>query len=209
MQHGIASAGQSFSSVVPNISPKEGRMPNVPNGTRDLFGDDDRHVWDRLVAAEVEGEHALNFKLALANSPEMLRAFARFLNSTWKASKLDDATREIVILHCAYRERSEYEWQRHVDIGRKAGLTDAQILAARDGDPAVLTPLQSAVLEYADHVLDRAVSESACAALAAEIGYDGVVGTTLLVGFYSMTALAMGAFAVEPEHPFGGFTADP
>jgi uncharacterized peroxidase-related enzyme len=73
-----------------------------------------------------------NFLKVFANSPEALKAFLG-LHGIANGGSLDPQTRERVALALAQQNACEYCLSAHTAIGRKAGLTGAEIEANRAG----------------------------------------------------------------------------
>lgn len=73
-----------------------------------------------------------NFLRALANSPVALRAFLG-LHGVAGAGVLDGRTRERIALALAQANGCQYCVSAHTAIGRKAGLSNAEVAAARAG----------------------------------------------------------------------------
>ena len=73
-----------------------------------------------------------NFLAVLAHSPEALKAFLG-LHGIAEAGHLDPQTRERIALAIAQDNACQYCVSAHTAIGRKAGLTDAEIEANRAG----------------------------------------------------------------------------
>ncbi|MDG1437930.1 MAG: peroxidase-related enzyme [Emcibacteraceae bacterium] len=73
-----------------------------------------------------------NFLKVLANSPAALRAFLG-LHSISSEGSLDDATKERIALALAEQNACEYCVSAHSAIGRKVGLSSAEIEANREG----------------------------------------------------------------------------
>jgi alkylhydroperoxidase family enzyme len=73
-------------------------------------------------------------------------------------SVLDARLREIAILRTGWRLGSVYEWSNHYGIACRAGLTDDEILAIRDGAATpVLTDADRCVIRLVDEVFDGVV----------------------------------------------------
>src|SRR4029079_19080813 len=73
-------------------------------------------------------------------------------------SVLDARLREIAILRTGWRLGSVYEWSNHYGIGRRAGLTDDEIVAIREPTPsAALTAADRCVIQLVDEVFDHVV----------------------------------------------------
>ena len=73
-----------------------------------------------------------NFLKVFANSPEALKAFLG-LHGIANAGSLEPQTRERIALALAQQNSCEYCLSAHSAIGRKAGLTNAEIEANRAG----------------------------------------------------------------------------
>ena len=73
-------------------------------------------------------------------------------------SVLDARLREIAILRTGWRLGSVYEWSNHYGIARRAGLTDDEIVAIRDGaSSTLLTATDRCVITLVDEVFDHVV----------------------------------------------------
>src|SRR5688572_12874228 len=73
-------------------------------------------------------------------------------------SVLDARLREIAILRTGWRLGSVYEWSNHYGIGRRAGLSDEEIVAIRDGaTSSALTEADRCVIRLVDEVFDGVV----------------------------------------------------
>lgn len=73
-------------------------------------------------------------------------------------SVLDARLREIAILRTGWRLGSVYEWSNHYGIGRRAGLSDEEIVAIRDGaSSTVLTAVDRCVIRVVDEIFDHVV----------------------------------------------------
>lgn len=73
-----------------------------------------------------------NFLKVFANSPDALKAFLG-LHGIASAGSLDPQTRERIALALAQQNSCEYCLSAHSAIGRKAGLSNAEIEANRAG----------------------------------------------------------------------------
>lgn len=178
-------------------------MSRLPLMTRDDIPEELRYVWDR----NATGGTVPNIFRAMANNPEVWRAYLRLGNGLWNHCGLDVQTRELVILRTAILHHSQYEWHQHVRIGRQAGLDDAKILALHHWKTSDLfTPSERAILEYVDAVAASGhPSAEVHARLAGLVSPATVVGVNLLTGFYGMTARFLSAMEVELEGPFVGW----
>lgn len=93
-----------------------------------------------------------NFLKVFANSPVALQAFLG-LHGVANAGSLSPQTRERIALALAQQNSCEYCVSAHTAIGRKAGLTGAEIAAARagaseDARAAVAVKLARSLVEH-------------------------------------------------------------
>src|SRR5690349_21680100 len=85
------------------------------------------------VLAEIRGSRGIvsNVMRSLAHAPEGLRRFAQLGEYARYGSSLSDRARELVILLTG--RGVPYAWAHHAPIGRRAGLTDAELDKIRAG----------------------------------------------------------------------------
>ena len=101
----------------------------------DQWNDDARHAVAGLLPEDRRNPHdAGNLLGTLVRHPELTRAFLRFSGYLLSNSTLPPRVREQVILRVAHRRGCVYEWSHHVALGKKAGLSDAEIAAIKSGD---------------------------------------------------------------------------
>lgn len=179
-------------------------MARIPLPTRDSLPTDDlKQRWDRTAARGP----VLNIQRAFFTNPAIqLNAF-----QVWRASGLDPRARELVILRCAYKKESRYEWHQHVRIARGEGLTDAQIDAVRHWqDSDLLSDDDRALLAYVDEMAAaQRPSDEAFARIARSRSTGEVFGVTFLITLYFQLAHVMAALDLETEEPFVGWDVRP
>jgi alkylhydroperoxidase family enzyme len=153
----------------------------------------------RDVFAVIEGEEGrrngsrLNVVLTLARHPELARAYLGFGLHVLRASTLSERHQEIATLRTAWLYRSEYEWSKHVIRGRRAGMSDAEIEAAKTGaeDP-VWSPLERAMLRAVDGLVrDNAIDDASWAVLAKHLDQRQLLDFLFTIGGYAMLAMVL------------------
>ncbi|MFE2884957.1 carboxymuconolactone decarboxylase family protein [Streptomyces sp. NPDC059272] len=158
------------------------RIPPVPydDWDHDLFSviNPDR----RLPEANVLG--------IFQRHPALARAFLTF-NMHLNTTTLPVRVRELAVLRVAWRRGSRYEWASHVLIGRKVGVTEAEIDEVRTGAD---TLLNRAVDELDT---DSGLSDATYAALAADLDQRQLMDLVFTVGAYTMLTMALNTFGVE------------
>jgi alkylhydroperoxidase family enzyme len=108
------------------------------------------------------------------------------------------SSRELMILRIAARARAAYEWDQHVRIARRAGLTDDTILAAVNGDWDGLEELDRVLLSATDSLLDRqGVDDELWARLTAHLSTEQVIDVLYTVGQYLTIATVINTLGVQ------------
>jgi len=160
--------------------------------------------WDTGALSAISGGRKLppnNVLGLLAQHPALARAFLTFNVHLLTASALPARTRELAILRIAWRRRCRYEWAQHVQIARRAGITDEEIAGIRGG---AATLISRAVDELDD---DSCLSDETYRELAAELDDRQLMDLVFTIGTYGLLAMAFNTFGVElePGLPDGDF----
>ena len=103
-------------------------------------------------------------------------------------TELPDRAREIAILVVAAEADSAFERYAHEAVGRRAGLTDGELCAIRDGDLVASTA--AALMQRGD------LDEDEYAAAVAGLGLPVLFEVLTLVGYYATLALQLRVFRV-------------
>lgn len=138
----------------------------------------------------------------LGRHRRLFRPWLRFAARLMPGGKLPRRDAELVILRVAALCHSEYEWGHHERIGRRFGLTAADVERARDGaDAPGWSPRQVAILRAVDELhATRTLSDAAWDALgAAGLRETELIELPMLVGHYEMLAMTLNALRVEPD----------
>jgi len=135
--------------------------------------------------------------------------FARWTPFVGKllSGKLPARDREILILRTAWLCQSAYEWGQHDIIGRRAGLTGADLLRVVAGpDAEGWEPLERLLMQATDEMHKQcAVSDPTWAGLARRYDEAQMIEIPMVVGHYHMVAFALNSIGVEAEPGLPGF----
>jgi alkylhydroperoxidase family enzyme len=167
---------------LPLLSPEDARAAGLAAG-----------VPDRVAQANI-----LRFGL---RHPKVAAVLAAMIEVAVLDGALDARLREIAILRVGWRIGSVYEWSNHVGVARGAGLTDAEVVAVRTADAAVLSDADRLAIRVVDEVLDATrVSESTLAEARALLGDgDELLELVMIPGFYRAIGSMLLTFAVPLE----------
>lgn len=110
---------------------------------------------------------------------------------------------ELVILRVAHLADSAYERAHHERLGRRVGLSRAEIDRVAGGpDAEGWTPRQRVLLAATDELhATRDLGDATWAALREVVDERGAVEFLLLVGHYEMLATTLTALRIAPDRP--------
>jgi len=143
-------------------------------------------------------ELASNILSTFVNHPALTKAFLQFNVHLLFHSTLPARLRELAILRVAHRTDSKYEWEQHVKMGRRVGLTEDEIAGAQHGDAA--DPFDRTVLAGVDELLATyQLSDATWSALGERFDERQRMDFVFTVGCYITVAMALNTFGVELE----------
>lgn len=141
----------------------------------------------------------LNFSRVLVNHPELYRVYVPVIAKVIPQSDLPPRDREIIALRVLACCKEVYEATHHASIARHAGLTDADIEAARTNGPS-LTPFEKRLVKATDELLtDYRIADDTWRALGERYSQVQLMEVVGLVGCYVMLAMIMKSFDVQLE----------
>jgi len=149
-----------------------------------------------------------NAMATLARHPDLTETFLPFNTRLLLHNTLPPRLRELAILRVARRCTCAYEWAHHVKIAARAGLSEAEIEAAGRGEVAASldsasldsASLDSAVLSAVDELGDTCnLSDRTWARLGEHLDERQLMDLVFTIGAYSLLAMALNTFGVEPE----------
>ena len=143
--------------------------------------------------------HHLNFSRVLVRHPGMYRVFLPLLDRLIRGSTLPPRDREILCIRTLALGGDVYEGHHHVTIARKAGMTEAEIEAARTGDAGLSQFDQCLVTAAEELVRQQCVSDPTWACLAERYSRQQLMEAVFLVGCYSIMAMITRSFGIEVE----------
>ena len=172
-------------------------MTKIPEiMSREEIAEDKRYVFDAIIGSR--GRIAAPFSLLL-HSPEVAGRIAHLGAYLRYESTLPPACRELVILATAREWDNSYEWAVHAPLAHREGVREEVIgMIAHRGELGNLTGAEAVVVKYCLELLrDRQVSDATLEAAKALWGNQGLVELTATIGYYSMLACILHAFAAE------------
>jgi AhpD family alkylhydroperoxidase len=149
------------------------------------------------------GGTAPNIITTLARHGRMFVPWVLFAGRLMPGGSLPRTDTELVILRVAHNNRCRYEWDHHVRIGAKAGLSSEQIERVAVGpDAEGWGERESALLQATDELhADRFISDGTWARLGEFLSQTELLELCMLAGHYEMLAGTIASAGIQPERP--------
>jgi 4-carboxymuconolactone decarboxylase len=167
-----------------------------------------REQEDLLTPLVQEGGLLLNIWKTMARHPSSMRSFMGWFEyvlgrgacaAPGKGNTLPARERELLILRTGWLCRSGYEWAAHLRVGRRSGVTEAEIERLRVGSTAPgWTDADRTLVRVAEELYaDRFVSDPVWASLRAHFSERQCMDAVYTVAQYTQVALVVNAFGVQ------------
>jgi 4-carboxymuconolactone decarboxylase len=147
---------------------------------------------------DARGVHGVGIIL---RHPALAKAFLTFNQHVAIASSVPRRIRELLILRISWLRRSEYEFVQHVVLGRKAGLSEAELERVQVGpDAAGWDPADADLVRAVDELyVDARIHDATWARLSAHFSTTQLMDIVFAVGCYEILAMAFKTFGVQLE----------
>jgi AhpD family alkylhydroperoxidase len=161
------------------------------------------------VAGRVTGTTPPNLFLTLGRHRRLFRGWLRFAGRLMPGGRLPRRETELVILRVAHLRGCAYEWEHHRHLGRRAGVTEADVeRLAVDGPVADLggwTSRETAILVAVDELHHAGdLADDTWSALRGHLDEREAIELLLLAGHYEMLATTINTLRIEPDRPRSG-----
>lgn len=173
--------------------------PRIAPGTRRDVGPVN---WAVCVAlGKASGTPPPNLFTTLGRQRGLFRGWLHFAGRLMPGGRLARRETELVILRVAHLRSCTYEWEHHVRLGRRAGVTPIEIERLQGGlDPRAWTDRETAILGAVDELLDRRdLGDDTWTRLIAHLSEREAIELLLLVGHYEMLATAIITLRIAPD----------
>lgn len=143
----------------------------------------------------------------MLNHPQLMRDWLVFGRHILLENSLPAHDRETLILRIGWLCQAEYEWSRHVPIGKSAGLSDDDIARIISGPGAEGLSAKDRLLLTATDELhaDAFISDATWADLSKLYSKEQLMDLVFTVGQYNLVSMALNSFGVQLDDDVTGF----
>lgn len=152
-------------------------------------------------AGRIAGTAPLSLFLTLGRNRRLFRGWLRFASRLMPRGSLPRRETELVILRVAHLTSCDYEHAHHVRLGRRAGLSDADLARVAQGPVADgWSPRERVLLTAVDRLhAARDLDDDTWRTLRTHLDEREAIELCLLVGHYDMLAMAIAALRIQPD----------
>jgi len=180
----------------------QNRMPEIP---ADKLTDAQKKALDQFISKR-GGPLVRGPFLALLRSPDVMTPAEILGEYLQFKTVLPPKLREFVILITARQWTQDTEWNSHVAIAQKDGLSPEITKQLAAGErPAGMADEEAAVYDFCDELhRNHSVSDATYAKALAKFGEQGVVDIISVNGYYTWFAMIMNSVRATPFTPIAG-----
>lgn len=154
-----------------------------------------------LLALPLQGhrkEELSSFLATVVRHPGLYRRFAPFAGKLLTRGKLPERDRELAILRNAWLCQGAFEWGEHVDIAKRAGISNAEIERVVRGasDPGWSADDRAVVAAVEELHATGTISDATWDALASRFDNQQLIELPMLIGAYQMIAYVQNALRI-------------
>jgi AhpD family alkylhydroperoxidase len=172
----------------------------APGGRRDVGP----VIWGfAQIAGRVTGTEPPKLFLTLGRHRRLFWAWLRFAGRLMPRGRLPRRESELVILRVAHLRDCAYEFEHHVRLGRRAGVTREDVERVTAGPSAgAWSDRERAILTAVDELHHRGdLTDATWATLREHLDERLTIELCLLAGHYQMLATTLITLRVTPDAP--------
>lgn len=149
----------------------------------------------------IRGKLGANVYKMLMHTPNVAPGFTAMADAVMWSKTWSAQLRELAIVRVGQLYASPYEVHQHKQIGRRAGLSEAQLAAcALDADQSALNDGERSILRWTDAIVSKhRLAQADIDAAVALLGVNGFADFVLTVGFYQAVCNFLNVFDVQVE----------
>ena len=187
-----------------------GKPQRIPEVSVDALTPAQREIISSIrasVGATTDFANVPGYFLTMVKHPEIFRCQLDMGTVIFKGT-IPSRERELAVLRIGWLMRAPYEWGEHVDLGKKYGLTEAEVERVTLGaDAPGWGEHDRAILSAVEQLLtQQAISDETWALLAKTWGEQQLIEFPMMVGQYVATAMVQNALRIRLASDNPGLT---
>ena len=156
------------------------------------------------------GQRAANVFVTFVRNPPGDRLRGGVTGHILNSTTLSVRHRELLLMRIGVLCRSEYEWAAHSRLGRRAGMTDADVDRIVAGPESGGDPIETAMLRATDELYrDDVISAETWAVLAKALDTKQMLDLLIAVGGYRAVSMAINSAGVQLDANMADFRFPP
>ena len=174
--------------------------PRIPPVTQSEWNDAVLDIFEFMGGPEARTKGSpFNVVTTMAQHPDIAYPHLVFYKALMSKGTLTPQLREVITLRVAWRTQSEYEWVQHVKLGKRVGLTDEHIEAAKVGPAAaVWSELESLAVAAVDQLFANSqIDDATWNGLAKHLNRKQLFDVLFVIGTYVHLCWAFNAMGVQ------------
>lgn len=142
-----------------------------------------------------------NLFTTMGRNRKLFRAWLHFGGRLLRGGTLPPRETELVILRVAHLRQCTYEFDHHVDLSKRAGVTEADLERVLIGSQADgWTEREQVVLRAVEQLHEgNDVDDASWADLRRHLSEPDAIELVLLAGHYEMLATFIGTLRIQPD----------
>jgi 4-carboxymuconolactone decarboxylase len=151
------------------------------------------------------GGRDLNLFKVLMHHPKLTKRWAVFAGHIMAKQTVPVRERELLILRIGWLNQAPYEWAQHVEIAKRAGITEAEIERVKQGPKGTWSIHEAALLQAADDLFESSViSDSTWDTLGSKYSTEQMMDIVFTIGQYNLVSWALNSFGVPLDDHLPG-----
>ena len=152
-----------------------------------------------LASLEAKAKKPNDFFRAMANRPEVLKAFVPLYGAIMGQGAVDRRIKSLVYLACSYANECAYCIAANIPGARKAGVSDEEIQAIQTEQDHPFSEPERAAIQYARELTQTAAADDTQAALLEHYTTEQVVEITLVAAMANFTNRFNNGLGITPD----------
>jgi alkylhydroperoxidase family enzyme len=160
-----------------------------------------RQAFPESVVERFQNEGAPTAITTMLHHPELAGSWLAYNNVLLWSPALDHRLRELIVLRVATRTNAPYEWEQHVKLSERYGVTAADVEGVKVGAAHdSWTPLERDLLEATDQLIEGyRIADKTWDRLAGQLDERQLVEMLFIVGTYTCLAMVFNSMGLTND----------